>query len=67
MVSVVTKIGTLAMLSTRALSRELTPTSPEQELGDAFVGLLTDLRVEIDEMSGMLDSLQSQMDLIESK
>ena len=74
MVSVATKIGIFTMLSTMALGRELTSTSPEQELGNDLVELLTDLRMDIDEMktsrdemSGMLDSLQLKMDLIESK
>ena len=77
MVSVATKIGMFTMLSTMALGRELTsedPLTPEQELGNDLIGLLTDLRVDIDEMktsrdemSGMLDSLQLQMDLLESK
>ena len=77
MVSVATKIGMLTMLSTMALGRELTsedPLTPEQELGNALVGLLTELRADVnefkasqDEMSGMFDSLQSQMDILESK
>ena len=76
MVSVATKIGMVTMFSTMALGRELSITSlpTAKDVGFALVGLLTDLRMDIDEMktsrdemSGMLDSLQLQMDLLESK
>ena len=74
MVSVATKIGMFTMLSTMALGRELTSTSPEQELGDALVGLLTDLREDIKEIqesrakeSAELDQLRTQMGMLESK
>ena len=77
MVSVATKIGMVTMFSTMTLGRELgsiisPPTA--QEVGLGLVGLLTDLREEIDEIQVSrikerleLKQLKLQMGMLESK